>query len=127
MSSRRLERLSEALKQEVSKIILYKLKNIKISFITVTKAEISPDLKKAKVYISVLGDDATQKKTLLSLEHAKVFIQSEVGAQLQTRYTPTLTFCLDESLKKSMHISKLIDEAVSSDNLTNKDEKQRNE
>ena len=117
MPSRRVERLSEAVKQEVSKIILYELKEPQIGFVTVTRAEVSPDLRKAKVYISVLGDEAAQKKTLCRLEHAKGFIQTEVGARLQTRYTPILTFYLDESVKKSIHISKLIDEAIKDSNI----------
>lgn len=122
MSSRRIERLSEAIKQEVSKAILYKLKDPRISFITVTKVEVAPDLKRAKVYISVMGDEKTQQKTLQGLERAKGFIQSEVGAQLQTRYTPVLRFYLDESVKKSIHISKLIDEAVKGSDINIKGE-----
>lgn len=124
MSSRRIERLSEVLKQEVSKAILYKLKDPRISFITVTKVEITPDLRRAKVYISILGDEPTQRKTLRALEHAKGFIQTEVGAHLQIRYTPILSFILDESIKKSMHISKLIDEAVKGSDITVKGEEE---
>ncbi|MGQ3684031.1 MAG: 30S ribosome-binding factor RbfA [Candidatus Loosdrechtia sp.] len=112
MSSRRIERLSEAIKQEVSKVILYKLKDPRVSFITVTKVEVTSDLKRARVYISVMGDEKVQQKTLLGIERAKGFIQSEVGAQLHIRYTPVLTFYLDESVKKSIRISKLIDDAV---------------
>lgn len=122
MSSRRIERLSEAIKQEVSRIILYELKDPRISFITVTKAEMSSDLRRAKVYISIIGDALSQRKTLQGLEHAKGFIQGEVGARLQIRYTPILTFCLDESVKKSMHISKLIDEAVKGSDIITKGE-----
>lgn len=117
MPSRRMERLAEAVKQEVSKIILYELKDPRVSFVTVTKAEITPDLKRAKVYISILGDDATQKKTLIGLERARGFIQTTVGSRLQIRYTPLLTFCLDESIKKSAHISRLIDEAVKGNDI----------
>ncbi|HHT9129577.1 MAG TPA: 30S ribosome-binding factor RbfA [Candidatus Brocadiaceae bacterium] len=122
MSSRRIERLSEAIKQEASKIILYELNDPRISFITVTKAEMSSDLRRAKVYVSIIGDALSQKKTLQGLEHAKGFIQGEVGARLQIRYTPILTFCLDESVKKSMHISKLIDEAVKGSDIITKGE-----
>lgn len=122
MSSRRIERLSEAIKQEASKIILYELNDPRISFITVTKAEMSSDLRRAKVYISIIGDALSQKKTLQGLEHAKGFIQGEIGARLQIRYTPILTFYLDESVKKSLHISKLIDEAVKGSDIITKGE-----
>lgn len=118
MTSRRCERLAESIKQEVSKIILYELKDPRISFVTVTKVEVTPDLKKAKVYISILGEDNTRRKTLRAIEHAKGFIQAKVGAQLQIRYTPVLMFYLDESLQKSLHISKLIDEAVKGSDIT---------
>ena len=122
MASRRSERLAESVKQEVSKIILYELKDPRISFITVTKVEIAPDLKNAKVYISILGDESTRKKNLRAIEHAKGFIQAKVGAQLQIRYTPILTFCLDESVQKSLHISKLIDDAIKGSDITIKSE-----
>ncbi|KKO20357.1 MAG: 30S ribosome-binding factor RbfA [Candidatus Brocadia sp.] len=122
MSSIRNKRLSEFIKQEVSKIILYELKDPRISFVTVTQVEITSDLKNAKVYISVLGDDIARKKTLQAVEHAKGFIQAKVGSQLQIRYTPVLTFCLDESIQKSLHISKLIDDAMKDSDKTIKGE-----
>lgn len=112
MSSRRIEKLSEVIKQEISKIMLYELKDPRISFITVTNVELAPDLRRAKIYVSVLGDETTQVKTLRGLEHAKGFVQTELGSRLKIRYTPILTFCIDETAKKSLHISKLIDEAV---------------
>ncbi len=117
MSSRRIERLAEAVKQEVSKIILYGLKDPRISFVTVTHVEISPDLRRAKVYISIMGDESAQRKTLRGLEHAKGFIQTELGANLKMRYTPHLSFFLDESIKRSMHISKIIDQAIKGNDL----------
>lgn len=122
MPSRRIERLAEVVKQEVSKVILYELKDPRISFVTVTKAEIAPDLKRATVYVSILGDEAAQRKTFQILEHARGFIQSSVGSRLQIRYTPILAFCLDDSIKKSQHISRLIDEAVKGCDTTIKSE-----
>lgn len=122
MSSRRCERLEESIKQEVSKIILYELKDPRIAFVTITKVDITADLKNAKVHISILGDDTTRKKTLQAIEHATGFIQAKVGAQLQIKYTPVLTFCLDESVQKSLRISKLIDEAVKGNDIAIKGE-----
>jgi len=111
-SSRRAERLGEAIKQEVSKVILHKLKDPRLSFITVTNVDISPDLKKVKIFISVLGDEAAQELTLKGLERAKGFVQAEIGAHLRIKYTPHLEFCLDESEKKRMRILKIIDNVV---------------
>lgn len=124
MSTRRTERLSEVVKQEVSKIILYEMNDPRISFITIIKADVSPDLKTAKIYVSILGDEAAQRMTMRGLEHAKGFIQTELGARLKIRYTPHLEFCLDESVKKSMHISKLIDDAIKSSDTTMKSEQE---
>ncbi len=124
MSTRRTARLSEVVKQEVSKIILYEMNDPRISFITIIKADVAPDLKKAKIYVSILGDEATQRMTMRGLEHAKGFIQTELGARLKIRYTPHLEFCLDESVKKSMHISKLIEDAIKSDDTTVKSEQE---
>lgn len=112
MSTRRVERLSEFIKQEVSKIILYKVKDPRLSFITVTRVDISPDLKNVKVYVSVLGDESAQKHTLWGLGHAKGFIQAELGTCLRVKYTPQLKFYLDESAEKRNRILKIIDEAV---------------
>ena len=124
MSTRRTARLSEVVKQEVSKIILYEMNDPRISFITIIKADVAPDLKKAKIYVSILGDEATQRMTMRGLEHAKGFVQTELGARLKIRYTPHLEFCLDESVKKSMHISKLIEDAIKSDDTTVKSEQE---
>lgn len=112
MSTRRAERLSEFIKQEVSKIILYKVKDPRLSFITVTEVDISADLKNVKVYVSVLGNESERKNTLCGLDHAKGFIQTELGSCLRIKYTPHLKFCMDELTEKRNRILKIIDEAV---------------
>lgn len=110
MVSRRVKRVAEAIRQEVSKIILYELNDPRIAFITVTNVEASPDLRTAKVLISILEGKTPQKTVLKGLEHAKGYIQGEIAARLKMRYTPVITFCLDESLKKALRVLRLIDE-----------------
>lgn len=102
--------MAEAIRQEISKIVLYELNDPRIAFLTVTNVEASPDLKTAKVLISILGDKTPQKTVLKGLEHAKGYIQREVATRLKLRHTPIITFCLDESLKKGLRVLELIDE-----------------
>jgi ribosome-binding factor A len=114
--TRRMERVGEVIKQEVSKIVLYKLQDPRVSLVTVTKVNLSPDLKMAKVYVAIHGDESAQEKTLDVLKHAKGYIQSEMAQCLKMRSTPSLSFCLDDTEKKSSHILQLIEKAVSEDN-----------
>ncbi len=113
--TRRLERVREIIKQEVSKAILYKLRDPRISLVTVTQVKPSPDLRMAKIYVTIHGDESTQNETLNALEHAKGYIQSEMALHLKMRNTPSLTFYLDETEKKSSHILRLIEKAVDED------------
>lgn len=110
MGSIRLKKLAEALKREISKIILYELKDPGIGFVTVTKAEPSVDSRTAKVYVSILGGEEKKKKTLNTLERARGHIQSLLGKHLEIRHTPILSFCLDDTANRGIHLSKLIEE-----------------
>lgn len=113
--TRRIERVGEIIKQEVSKIILYKLHDPRISLVTITKVIPSPDLRMAKVYVTIQGDESAQSKTLNALKHAKGYIQSEMALCLKMRNTPSLSFYLDDTGKKSSHILQLIEKAVNED------------
>jgi ribosome-binding factor A len=115
MPSRRQQRISEFLKEEISQIILHKLSDPRLGFVTVTKVETAPDIKTAKVYVSVMGDDAIISRTMRGLKDSKGYIQAEVASKLSTRYSPVLSFYLDSSLKQSLHISKLLGEALGED------------
>lgn len=102
--------MEEALRRELSSVILYELKDPRINFVTVTRVELSADLRTARGYISILGDEALKNKTLKALEHARGHIQSVVGKRLGIKHTPVLTFCLEESAEKGLHVSRLIEE-----------------
>lgn len=114
--TRRIERVGETIKQEVGKAISYKLQDPRIGFVTVTRVIPSPDLKLAKIYVTIHGDESTQNKTLNALKHAKGCIQSEMASHLKMRSTPSLSFYLDDTEKKSNHILNLINKAVNEDN-----------
>jgi ribosome-binding factor A len=115
MSSHRTLRVAEAIREVVASAILFETADPRIRSVTVLGAEVSPDLRQATVFVSVMGSETDQKLTLKGLKHATGFFQSKVAARLQTRFTPILRFELDDSVKKSVEMSRLIDEAIASD------------
>jgi ribosome-binding factor A len=112
MKPHRLARVSEAIREVVAETLLFELRDPRVKKVTVTRAEVSGDLQHAKVYVSIMGDDAEQKLALHGLKHAAGFLQSKVADRLQTRYTPLLTFFIDEGVKKSLEITRLLNEAL---------------
>ncbi len=108
----RKHRLDQAVKEEVSRVILQKMKNPRLGFVTVVRAEVSVDARAAKVYVSIIGDDAQQQRTLRELQAAKGFIQSQIAPRLRTRHTPVLRFKLDRGVKQSLRVSQILREAL---------------
>ncbi len=109
--SRRCERLNSLLREVISEVILRETQNPNISpFTSVTHVEIAPDLKFAKVFISVLGDEKEQEKTLSALNASKGYIGSHSSKKVRIRYFPTLSFFLDHSVEKHMKIEKVLQE-----------------
>lgn len=115
MSSHRNLRMAEAIREVVASAILFEAADPRIRAVTVLRAEVSADLRQATVYVSVMGNEAEQALAMRGLRHATGFFQSKVADRLQTRFTPVLTFKVDDSVKKSVEISRLIDEALASD------------
>jgi ribosome-binding factor A len=112
MKTHRLARVSEAIREVASQTILFELRDPRIKNVTVTHAEVSGDLQHAKVYVSVMGSKKEQDLCLHGLRHAAGFLQSKLAARLQTRFTPQVQFVLDEGVKKSIEITRLINEAL---------------
>jgi ribosome-binding factor A len=112
MKMHRLARVSEAIREVASETILFELSDPRVKRVTVTRAEVSGDLQHAKVYVSVMGTDKEQQLTMHGLKHATGFVQSKIASRLQTRFTPHVTFVLDEGVKKSLEVSRLISEAL---------------
>jgi ribosome-binding factor A len=112
MKMHRLARVAEAIREVASETILYELRDPRVKLVTVTRAEVSGDLQHAKVYVSIMGTDKEQKLTLNGLRHAAGFIQSKLAQRLQTRFTPVLQFVLDQGVKKSIEMTRLINEAL---------------
>lgn len=110
--TRRTERVGEVIKQEVSNVILHKLQDPRVSLVTVTNVMLSPDLRMAKIYVTIIGDESARKTTLDALNHAKGFIRTEMASHLKMRNTPSISFFLDCTKEKSNQIFQLIEKAV---------------
>jgi ribosome-binding factor A len=112
MKTHRLARVAEAIREVASETILFELRDPRVKKVTVTRAEVSGDLQHAKVYVSIMGTEKEQKLTMHGLRHAAGFIQSRLAQRLQTRFTPVIDFVLDEGVKKSIEMTRLINEAL---------------
>jgi ribosome-binding factor A len=115
MGSHRIERISEAVREVVASAILTELADPRVQGVTVLRAEVSADLRHAAVYVTLMGTENQQRLALKGLQHAAGFLQSRVAARLQTRYTPALAFKVDDGVKKSIAMSKLIEETLAAD------------
>jgi ribosome-binding factor A len=115
MPSHRSLRMAEAIREVVSSAILFEVADPRVHSVTVLRVEVSGDLRNATAFVSVMGTEAEQMKAMEGLKSASGFLQTRVAARLQTRFTPTLTFKRDDSVKKSIAISRLIDEALAAD------------
>ena len=112
MKTHRLARVREVIREVASETILFELKDPRVKGVTVTRAEVSGDLQHAKIYVSIMGSASEQTLCLHGLRHAAGFIQSRLADRLQTRFTPSVRFELDEGVKNSIEISRLINEAL---------------
>ena len=112
MTGRRPERLAEQIKEEVSLIIAGEVEDPRVGFVTVTDAKLTPDLRYAKIYVSVLGTEAEVKESLAALKHAAGFIRTQLGAVLRMRRTPELHFVYDETYETAARIEELLSEEV---------------
>jgi ribosome-binding factor A len=108
MQFKRSTQVAEALKREASDIIANHLKDPRLGFITVTGADMADDLRYAKIFISILGDDQARKKTLEGLESAKGFVRRELGHRLRLKFTPEIDFRIDESVATGDRIDRLL-------------------
>ena len=112
MTSRRAQKVAEAIREVVSMAILTELKDPRVKDVTVTFVEVSTDLRHAKVHVSVMGDEKQQQLTLRGLQSAAGFLQAKIAAQLEMRYTPRLNFLLDQGVKRSIEIAQILREVL---------------
>ena len=116
MPSNRIDRIDEEVKRKLSEIIRNDVKDDRLSLMaTVTRADVTSDLKYAKVYISVLETGKAREASIDALNHAASFIRTKLAAATNLRRVPELTFYLDDSIEYSLKISKLLEDVKGRD------------
>jgi ribosome-binding factor A len=106
--SRRLEKAAEAVREVVSMAILTELNDPRVRDVTVTYVEVSAHMRYAKIHVSVMGDEARQKLTLRGLQSAAGFLQAKIAKRIEMRYTPKLSFLLDQGVKRSIAVAQIL-------------------
>jgi ribosome-binding factor A len=122
MSSRRVEKAAEAIRGVVSMAILAELKDPRVRDVTVTYVEVSPDLRHAKVHVSVMGDETRQKLSLRGLQNAAGFLQAKIAERIDIRYTPKLSFLLDQGVKRSIAVAEILRQVLPPEKAAPEDE-----
>ena len=114
MATRRQEKVARVVKEVVSDAIAHRLSDPRIEgFVSVTRVELTPDLRGANVFISIFGSDqAGQNKTFAAITHARSRIQALLAGRIQSKFCPVLRFYTDEKFKKTLETMELIDKAV---------------
>jgi ribosome-binding factor A len=112
MTSRRTLKAAEAIREVVSMAILADLRDPRIEGVTVTQVEVSPDMRQAKVHVSLMGDEQAQQLCLHGLRSAAGYLQQKIAKRIDTRYTPRIRFEIDLGVKKSIAIAKLLDDVL---------------
>jgi len=110
MTADRMRRVDEAMREVLSDAITSEVKDPRVGFVTVTAVETSPDLRHARVYVSVLGDEPVRKRSMAGLQSAHGYLQKRVAHELRLKNTPTLDFLYDDSLDRGMRIAEILGE-----------------
>lgn len=110
MKYKRSKRVQELLLEEISKLIQFELKDPRIGFATLTGVDLTDNLKHARVFVSIIGDDKQKQETLKGLQSARGFIRSWLGKNLFLKYIPELDFQLDQTAERAQNISRLLNE-----------------
>jgi ribosome-binding factor A len=112
MSSRRVLKAAQAIREVVSMAIITDLKDPRIRDVTVTLVEVSPDMRQAKVNVSVMGDQTKQDLCLRGLQSSAGFLQQKVGKRIDTRYTPRIQFVLDKGIKHALMVTRILEDVL---------------
>ena len=108
MQGKRLDRVNQLVKEEISTLLQRELKDPRLGFVTVTEVEVSKDLRQAKVFVSVLGDEAQWKASLAALDSARGFVRNWLRQHLELRVTPEIDFRADRSMEHAARIQALL-------------------
>jgi len=105
-----MRRVNESIKEILGDAISTELKDPRIGFVTVTDVDTSPDLRAARVYVSVLGTEEERERSLAGLRSSHGFLQGKIASAMRMKRTPTLTFEYDDSVERGDRITRLLDE-----------------
>ncbi len=108
MTGNRMRRVDEAIREVLSDAVGSDLKDPRIGFVTVTDVKTSPDLRRARVYVTVLGDAAKRESALAGLQSAHAILQRRVNAELRMKRTPTLEFAYDDTTDRALRVEQLL-------------------
>lgn len=110
MTTERMRRVNEVIREVIGDAIASELEDPRIGFVTVTSVDTSPDLRSARVFVSVLGDASEQERSLAGLNASHGLLQARIAAEMRIKYTPTLTFRHDDGPERAVRLSKLLDD-----------------
>jgi ribosome-binding factor A len=110
MPTERMRRVNEVMREVIGSAIATELQDPRIGFVTVTSVETSSDLRTARVYVSVLGNESEREATLAGLRSSHGVLQSAIADQMRIKRTPTLRFHYDETPERGMRLSRLLDD-----------------
>lgn len=108
--SERMRRVDEAMREVLSDAITQDLKDPRVGFVTVTAVDTSPDLRHARVWVSVLGEEAQRKLSMAGLQSAHGYLQRRVAAELRLKHTPQLDFEYDDTAERADRLERLLKE-----------------
>ena len=115
MTADRMRRVDEAMREVLSGVITSELKDPRVGFVTVTSVDTAPDLRQARVYVSVLGADPVRRRSLDGLRSAHGYLQRRDADELHLKHTPTLDFVYDDTLDRAQRIDELLEREAEGD------------
>jgi ribosome-binding factor A len=110
MTTERMRRVNEVIREVIGDAITSELDDPRIGFVTVTAVDTSPDLRAARVFVSVLGDESERERTLSGLRASHGLLQSKIATEMRIKYTPTLSFHYDDGPERGVRLARLLDE-----------------
>jgi ribosome-binding factor A len=115
VTGRRPERLAEEIREEVARMVAAELKDPRIGFVTVTRVELTADLRYARVHVGVLGSDAERGRTLAALRQAAGFVRREIGRRLRVRHSPEIDFRYDRGIEATDRVARILKDVRTSE------------
>ena len=108
MGKTRLARVAEQIREQVSWMLEFEVKDPRVGFVTITAVEVSKDLQHAKIFFTISKSRSSLPKTMAGLSSAASYLRSRLGKQMHIKRIPELSFCYDESIDEGMHIDELL-------------------